>query len=100
MGQTGDLLPDPTDPVAMPAFTAPTLPAGVTAQPPGLLTRLFALIARVKLAAGYTDAIGPDLQIIGAEDAGDETKPKFTATREQGASSQRDDTRRDQRLRC
>ena len=51
----------------------------MTPQPPGLLTRLFALIALIKLKRGYTDVIGADLGIIGAEDAGSKATPKFTA---------------------
>ncbi len=56
---TGDLLPEPADPITMPVFTSPAAPGGVTPQPPGLLTRLFALVALIKLKPGYNDAIGP-----------------------------------------
>jgi hypothetical protein len=75
------------DAVVLPTFTAPALPAGVTATPPGVLTRLFALIAKMKLAAGYTEAIGTDLGVIGPEETPKST-PKFTATLEQGSGSQ------------
>lgn len=52
--------------VVLPTFTAPALPAGVTAAPPGALTRIFALIAKMKLSAAYTEAIGTDLGVVGA----------------------------------
>jgi len=45
-------------------FTAPALPAGVTAALPGALTRIFALIAKMKLHAAYTEAIGTDLGVV------------------------------------
>ena len=54
--------------VVLPGFTAPALPAGVVAQLPGALTRIFALIAQMKLNAGYTEVIGSDLGIVGSED--------------------------------
>ena len=52
--------------VVLPTFTAPALPAGVTAALPGTLTRIFTLIAKMKLSANYTEAIGTDLGIVGA----------------------------------
>lgn len=85
---TGDPLPDPTDPINMPVFTSPAPPTGVTPQPPGLLTRLFALVALIKLKPGYTDSIGADLGIIGAEDTTDKATPKFSADVTQGSGSQ------------
>lgn len=74
--------------MVLPTFTAPALPAGVTATFPGLLTRIFALIAKMKLSAGYTEAIGTDLGIIGAVDGSTPGVPKFSAEAEQGASCQ------------
>ena len=76
-----------TAPVALPTFTAPPLPAGVTATPPGALNRLFNLIAKMKLSGAFTEAIGTDLGIIGAEDTGKDT-PRFKAELEQGAACQ------------
>lgn len=73
--------------MVLPTFTAPALPAGVTATLPGTLTRIFALIAKVKLSAGYTEAIGTDLGIVGAE-ATEKTVPKFLAELLQGAGCQ------------
>ena len=54
--------------MVLPGFTAPALPTGVVAQLPGTLTRIFALIAKMKLSAGYTEAIGTDLGVVGSED--------------------------------
>jgi len=48
-------------PVA-PVFTAP--PAAVA---PGIIGRATALVARIKVAPGYTDSIGQALQLIGAD---------------------------------
>ena len=53
--------------VVLPTFTTPALPAGVAAVPPGVLTRLFDLVQLIKASPGYTDTIGQDLGIIGAE---------------------------------
>ncbi len=73
--------------IVLPTFTAPALPSGVTAQLPGALTRIFALVATMKLAAAFTEAIGTDLGIIGAEET-EKQVPKFTAEAEQGATCQ------------
>jgi hypothetical protein len=54
---------------AMPV--APTLGAPPTAVAPGIFRRIGNLIARVKKHPGYTEAIGQDLDIIGAEQAVD-----------------------------
>ena len=51
--------------MVLPTYTAPALPAGVTAAVPGTLTRIFALIAKMKLSAGYTEAIGTEMRIGG-----------------------------------
>ena len=72
--------------VVLPTFTAPALPAGVSVALPGVLTRIFTLIAKLKLADKYTDAIGSDLGLIGSVDNGSQTLPKFTATPQQGAN--------------
>ncbi len=73
--------------IAMPAFTPPTPPAGVTAQPPGLLTRLFALVAKCKLASGYTEAIGTDLGVVGAAETPKDV-PKLRVEVSQGLTGQ------------
>ncbi len=46
---------------------APNLGVAPTAVAPGILTRVKAIVARIKVAPGYTDAIGQALQIIGAD---------------------------------
>ena len=74
--------------VALPTFTPPALPAGTAAQLPGALTRIFDLIGAMKRAAGYTEAIGTDMRIIGAEDSVTAAAPRFTADAVQGAGSQ------------
>lgn len=47
--------------------TVPTLPAAPASVTPGILVRLRALVQRIKKNANYTEAIGRDLGIIGAE---------------------------------
>ena len=61
-------------PQVLTVFAAPALPAGTVAVPPGALDRIFALIADIKVSAGYTDAIGLDLGIVGPE----KSAPDFT----------------------
>ena len=73
--------------VVLPTFTAPTLPAGVSAALPGALNRIFALIAKMKLSANCTEAIGTDLGIVGAA-ATEKPLPKFSAELLQGAGCQ------------
>ena len=73
--------------MVLPTFTAPTLPAGVTAAIPGVLTRIFALVAKMKLASGYTEAIGTDLGIVGSE-VSEKAVPKFITEMLQGAGCQ------------
>ena len=61
----------------------------VSAAIPGTLNRIFALIAKMKLSANFTEAIGTDLGIIGSEDdPSTHPVPKFTAEAEQGATCQ------------
>jgi hypothetical protein len=55
------------DPVALPVFTLPPLPAGVASVPPGALNRMFDLIQVIKNSPGYTDIIGEDLGIVAPE---------------------------------
>ena len=71
--------------MALPTFVPPALPAGVTAQLPGALLRLFALIAKMKLSGNYTETIGTDLGIVGAVET-EKALPKFSAKVEQGAT--------------
>lgn len=73
--------------VVLPTFVAPALPPGVTAAPPGALTRLFKLIAQMKLAAAYTEAIGTDIGVVGAEET-EKPAPRFTAELVQGTPCQ------------
>jgi hypothetical protein len=57
----------------VPGFgTAPAMVA------PGIFNRVAALVARIKVAPGYTDAIGQALGIVGAEDSVDMTQEKPT----------------------
>ncbi|HJQ31464.1 MAG TPA: hypothetical protein VJ866_04780 [Pyrinomonadaceae bacterium] len=46
---------------------APTLPAAPAVVPAGIVPRLRQLIARIKAAPGYTEAIGADLGIVGPD---------------------------------
>lgn len=75
------------DAIVLPTFVAPALPAGVTAALPGLLNRIFNLVAQIKLAAAYTEAIGTDLGIVGTEEA-PKSAPKFSAAAVQGPDCQ------------
>ena len=59
-----------------PAPVPPTLGTAPTAVPPGIFKRLTALVARIKAHPGYTEAIGQDLDIIGAEQTLDTTSAK------------------------
>ena len=61
-----------------PAPVPPTLGIAPTAVPPGIFKRLTALVARIKAHPGYTEAIGQDLDIIGAEQTLDTTHAKPT----------------------
>lgn len=84
--------------VELPTFTAPDLPAAdptatppvaaVTPALPGLLTRIFTLIALIKNNPGYTEAIGQDLRVIGPEDTTVIPVPKFLSQLLQGSGSQ------------
>lgn len=72
----------------LPPFTPPPLPTGVVAVPPGVLTRLFDLVANIKTATGYTDTIGDDLQIIGPEDGTTHDAPDLKVTAQAGTTFQ------------
>ena len=73
-------------PVLGPLPIAPNLGAAPTAVAPGIFGRATALVARIKTAPGYTDAIGQALQIVGADQTVDLTavKPVFTAILDAG----------------
>ncbi|MFO1481861.1 MAG: hypothetical protein U1F71_00720 [Verrucomicrobiaceae bacterium] len=66
------------------APTAPTLPVGITEILPGALDRTFRLVQEIKSKAGYTEAIGLDLRIVGEEDAAEHARPEFTLKTEAG----------------
>ncbi len=72
----------------MPVFTPPALPAGVTAVLPGALRRILDFVAQIKRQPGYTDVIGQQLRIIGAEDTREHLTPTFTLTQERGEGCQ------------
>ena len=57
--------------------SGPTVPAPPTLVLPGIFPRISFLVQRIKVAPNYTDAIGSDLGIIGAEQVVDsgELKP-------------------------
>jgi hypothetical protein len=74
--------------VVLPTFIAPALPAGTTAQLPGALTRIFDLVGAMKRSAGYTEAIGADMLIIGAEDTSTVAAPRFSGQAVPGNGSQ------------
>ena len=60
-------------------MTAPT-----PAPEPGVLTRLYNLVARIKIGTGYTDSIGLDLGIVGGVDATEHLTPEYTVMTERG----------------
>lgn len=59
-----------------PLPTAPTLGTAPAPVAPGIFPRVSALCARIKKHPAYTDAIGQDLDIIGAEQTVDTTHAK------------------------
>jgi len=61
---------DGTALMALPVFTAPELPEGVTAVNTGALDRIFALVQIIKDSGKCSDPIGSDLGVVGAEQAG------------------------------
>ena len=65
---------------------APNLPAPVPAVPLGIIPRLTALVSRLKTARNYTEAIGQDLKIVGAEQTVDSSawKPILDLATEAG----------------
>lgn len=73
--------------IVLPTFVTPPLPAGITVPPPGALTRIFTLIAKMKLSPNYTEAIGTDLGVVGAEETA-KPLPKFRAEMLQGTGCQ------------
>jgi hypothetical protein len=63
----------------------PVLPPPPNTVAPGALPRLRALVQRIKNTASYTEAIGADLGIVGAEvPTGDTPKPTFKAVAQPG----------------
>jgi len=68
------------------APVAPTLGAAPAAVDGGIIARATALVARIKVAPGYTDSIGQALQIVGTEQTVDVStlKPVITATLDAG----------------
>ncbi len=69
--------------MVLPVFTPPTLPTGVVAVTTGALNRIFALVQTIKDSSGYTEAIGSDIGIVGAQQTGPDfttLKPDFTPT--------------------
>jgi hypothetical protein len=78
----------PVPPPVATTFPSPPAPAPVL---PGILTRLFDQVARLKASPGYKanpDAIGQDLDIIGAVDATEHLFPEFKLKLQPGPSSQ------------
>ncbi len=78
---TGGIVPVPVGST----FPSPPAPA---VRPPGVLTRLFNLVQRIKLATGYTEVIGQDLGIIGAADTVEHPFSEFNLKVVQGATNQ------------
>ena len=68
---------------ALPVHAAITPPSLIPV--PGVLNRLFNLIARIKIGTGYTESIGLDLGIVSGFDATEHLTPAYTVTTERGA---------------
>ena len=85
-------------PYVLPTFSPPQLPPGdptatppipaTVPVPPGALNRLFDFVQVIKRSPGYTQAIGEDLGIIGAEDTTEYPAPDFTTAVEMGSGCQ------------
>ncbi|MBE7493359.1 MAG: hypothetical protein HS117_00280 [Verrucomicrobiaceae bacterium] len=78
-------------PVVLPGFTAPALPAGVVAQLPGALDRVFRFVKTIKNAPGFNDIIGNDLGVLGSEvppPPPGGAAPRIKLILEQGAANQ------------
>ena len=56
---------------------------------PGVLTRLFNLIQRIKMVATYKLIVGKELGIIGTQSTADSDEPDFTVTTERGSTIER-----------
>ncbi len=74
--------------MALPIFTAPTLPAGVVPVPPGTLTRLFNLVREIKDSSSYTEALGLDLGIVPTGGGASHPVPGLKAVAIQGPECQ------------
>ena len=72
----------------LPAFTVPALPAGVVAVPAGALDRIFGYVQGIKGHPNYTEAIGLQLGIVGAEASAENPVPTFTLKVERGDTSE------------
>jgi hypothetical protein len=70
----------------LPAFPLAANP--LPARPAGVLTRLFAQIARLKTHPGYAETLGRDLGLIAAGNTAEHPFPDFTAAAEAGAAHQ------------
>ncbi len=77
-----------SEPYLLPEFIAPPPPAGVVAVPPGALRRILAFVKLIKANKNYTDAIGQQLGIIGAEESAEHLVPVFTVKMERGGGCQ------------
>ena len=74
----------PSAPICtLPVHSAIVAPTAIPI--PGVLTRLFNLIARIKIGTGYTESIGLDLGIVGGLDATEHLTPEYTVVTERGA---------------
>jgi hypothetical protein len=72
-----------TDVIALPGWTAPALPTGVTPQLPGALNRIFNVVQIIRDNSKCTDAIATALGIVGTVAADPDlsaVQPPLTAT--------------------
>lgn len=62
---------------ALPNFVPPDADEGTAALKAGAMHRIFHQVGRIKLAAGYTPAIGLDMGLVGSENTMSRTTPKM-----------------------
>lgn len=73
-------------PIVMPDFSAPDLPTGVAAVPPGALDRIFSLVQLIKKSPGYTADMGQLMGIIGPEASTEHLAPVIRLKVEMGSA--------------
>ena len=79
-----DQLAHGVGPFVSPSFVLPPLPVGVTLVACGALDRVFAFVQLIKALPAYTETIGIDMGIVGAEFVETHLVPEFSLKSIQG----------------